>query len=617
MSDPASTRRVNSLRVVVFAIVSVAAIFATFLIFRTSATSNIACTTRVPLNVNASTEKAALLRELAKDYNQMGRVFGGGKCATVDVSKTTSGDATQALTRGWDPAVDGAPVPQVWLPTSSLWRGLLEERGKSGLIQSGSPSITTSVLVVAMPKPMADVLSGNGARALGWSDILKLATDSRGWASIPGAKPEWGAFKLARDNPHRSTSGLAATVATYYAATKTVTGKDPTEADLSDPKVTSFVHGVESSVFRYGDDATEFMGALHDEGQQDPQAPPIFSAIVVQEQLAFLYNKGAPRGDPAKIGAGETPKVPLTFIHPQDGTLKLDHPFLVLANATHEQQAAAADFRSFLLEPGQQQRFTSSGFRDLNGEASAELADTGQFDRGERLAAINPPSPRLLEQMVKGWDGARRKARMLLVLDVSGSMNELADREAVGGPLAGKTRLEVMKQAAAEGITLLSDEDEVGLWTFSTGEPLPYNELVPIGRVADVRQRIIDVINGIPKGRGDTALYRTTRAAQLKMLDTFDPKRINAVVLLSDGANQDPGYPGPDGQDLNLLLSRLDADRVENSVRVFTIPYGNADGGKHAVTLAEIARASQAQTYDDARNPANIGKVFVEVFRNL
>jgi Ca-activated chloride channel homolog len=615
VSDPASAKRTVSLRLVIFAIGSVVAIGATFLIFQPSGTSNAVCTTRVPLNVNASTEKADLLRVIANEYNQIGRVF-DGKCATVEVSKTTSGDAMEAIARGWDPKVDGVPVPQAWAPTTSLWRRLLEQRGKGDLVQGEEQSITRSVLVVAMPKPMADVLRANNGATLGWSDLLKLSTAPHGWASIPGAKPEWGAFKLARDNPHRSTSGLVATAATYYAATKTVTGKDPTPADLENPDVTSFVHGVESSVFRYGDDSTEFMGVLYDEDQRNAQAPPHFSAIVVQEQLAYLYNKGTPRGDPTQIGKGNKPNTPLVAIHPQDGTMKLDHPFLVLANASGDQRAAAADFRRFLREPEQQDRFTNFGFRNLNGAANDDLARTVQVDRNAPSTAIDPPSADLLVQMVKGWDGARRKARVLLVLDVSGSMNDPADRSAVGSALAEKSRLDLVKPAAVEGIKLLAADDEIGLWTFSTGEPLPYKEQVPIGRVADVRQRIIDVINGIVRGDGNTALFRTTHAAQKKMLATFDHKRINAVVLLSDGANLEPGHPSAESQSLDLLLSRLDAEQVENSVRVFTIPYGNADEGSHVETLAKIARASKAATYD-ASNPKDIGKVFVEVFRNL
>ena len=84
--------------------------------------------------------------------------------------------------------------------------------------------------------------------------------------------------------------------------------------------------------------------------------------------------------------------------------------------------------------------------------------------------------------------------------------------------------------------------------------------------------------------------------------------RINAVVVLTDGQNE---YP----QDNNLdsLLSALDANKLENSVRVFTIAYGDeAD----LDTLKKISSASRAAAYD-ARNPATINKVLTNVISNF
>src|SRR5205085_2595347 len=148
------------------------------------------------------------------------------------------------LARGWNEQRDKAPAPQVWLPTSTLWLELLEQQHKADVISNPHPSsIATSVLSIAMPQEMAHLLQTNHPDGLGWSDILELAT--KGWKAEKAAPPEWGQFKLARDNPHTSTSGLAATIASFHAfISKYKNRQDITDADLNDPQILQGVHGV-------------------------------------------------------------------------------------------------------------------------------------------------------------------------------------------------------------------------------------------------------------------------------------------------------------------------------------------------------------------------------------
>lgn len=84
--------------------------------------------------------------------------------------------------------------------------------------------------------------------------------------------------------------------------------------------------------------------------------------------------------------------------------------FLVEENrryrATPDQRAAAADFRTFLLEPDQQREFAAFGFRALDGRPDQALADTLGFSPDERLAPVALPAPDLLDSMVKAWDGS-------------------------------------------------------------------------------------------------------------------------------------------------------------------------------------------------------------------
>ncbi|WP_433219792.1 extracellular solute-binding protein [Dactylosporangium sp. CS-047395] len=558
----------------------------------------------VQIELSASTEKGDLLAELAKRYNTAGRVF-DGRCAGVSVHKRTSGAAMESLVDGWNPDADGAPAPQVWAPSSSLWLGLARERATAqdraapldDTPDADVPSIAQSPLTIGMPRPMAEALGWPG-KPLGWSDVLALANDPRGWGAY--GHPEWGRFTLGKDNPHLSTSGLAATAAAFYAAS----GKssDLTPADLARPQVRDFVRGVEASVVHYADDAVKFLGNMAEADAQG-RATSYVSAIAMQEQLLYLYNSGAPDGDPGQIGKGRRPSVPLVAVHPKDGTLMMDHPYVVLAAASAEQRAAAADFLDFLRRPEQQQRFADLGFRDYQGRAGSALATAiGLSADQPALSLIDPPAPNVLSRMLAGWDDLRKKARVLLVMDVSGSM-----RESAGG---GRSRLDAAKDAAIAGLRRLHPDDEVSLWQFSTedaGGPQPYVELVPFGPMRDVQGRLTTAIQGLHP-EGGTALYTTVRAAQRGMVERYDPGRINAIVVLTDGKNE---YPRDN--DLTALLSDVNADTLERSVRVFAIAFGDKSDLK---TLSAIARSSRAAAYD-ARNPAAIEDVFISVLSNF
>jgi Ca-activated chloride channel homolog len=553
-----------------------------------------------PIEISSSTEKADLLAELARQYNSSDDTYGGGRCASVTVHKLTSGAAMESLASGWNEQRDGAPAPQVWTPTASLWLQLARQREAAGgkpvapAIGTDVPSIAQSPLVISMPKPMAEAF-GWPNREVGWSDVLALASDPQGWGRY--GHPEWGRFYLGKDNPHRSTSGLAATVAAYYAATGL--SRDLTVGDLTQPKVTEFVRGVEAGVLHYTDDAVKFLANMA-EADAEGAAMSYVSAVVHQEQLTFLYDKGNTTGDP-KV-RGKAPTVPLVPLYPKDGTLMLDHPFVVLPSASDAQREAAGDFLAFLQRPKQQAAFAAMGFRDHQGKAGSELAQTLQIPSGQKLSLIQAPSGDVLEQILAGWDDLRKKARVLLVLDVSGSMRERATKEL--------SKLEAAKAAAISSLDLLHPDDEVALWTFSGDRPgtnQPHTEVLPMSRIRDSKDRLTSLIRGL-NAEGGTALYHTTRSADQYMRERLDANRINAVVLLTDGRNE---YPRDN--DKEKLLRDLDGSRLEQSVRIFGIAFGDeAD----LETLEQIAKVSRGVAYD-ARDPSSVDKVFSSVLSNF
>lgn len=547
----------------------------------------------VPLEVSVSTEKDELLAELAREYNDRAH---DGPCAQVHTSGLTSGRAMRALGSDWPADVVGQlPRPQVWLPSSSMWTDLLREDGHGGLVAEELPSVTTSVLAVAMPKRMADAARAEYGE-VDWAEFRELAGPDGGWASI--GRPDLGPFVLGRDNPNYSTSGLAASVATYFAAADKRSGIN--EDDLLNGDVTRFVRDIETSVHRYGDEATTFMQTLYDEDRARPTDTPAFSAVLVQEQLVHLYNRGSPTGAVDKLEQGEEPNEPLVAVQPAEGTVQFDHPFVVLS-ASEEQRAAAADFRDFLVEDAQQRRFVELGFRELDrpNQPTELLSDSTGVPAGSTQTLFELPEPSLIKAMRDAWSGIRRNARVLLVLDVSKSMGDPADPNAADTD----TKLDLLRPAATRGLELLGPNDEVGIWTFA-GTVTRQLEMSP---VSTVRDRVTSIIDSIELAN-NTALHKAILDSHRAMLDSFDHEKINAIVVLTDGRQipTDSAGEAP-------LLREIDARNLETSVRVFTVRYG-ADADNDF--LKQIADVSKAVSYD-ATNPRNIDEVMVSVFSNF
>lgn len=555
----------------------------------------------VALNVTASSEKAALLSLIADQYNIANRQV-GGRCVDVRVASLASGAAAEALTQDWDEAANGLR-PDVWSPAARSWAVILRQRlaaaDRPDLVPDELPSIAQTPLVIAMPKPMAEAL-GWPNTPIGWSDLVRLARDPAGWGGR--GHPEWGAFKLGKTNPNLSTSGLHATIAAYFAATGR--SSDLTSADITSPKVVDFVRGVESGIVHYGDTTLTFLSNLA-EAERRGRGLTYISAVTVEEKSVWDYNQGNPSGNPKTLGQQPAPKVPLVAVYPKDGTLLSDNPYIVLRApwVDDAKRAAAADFLAYVRTPEQQERFAQAAFRSFEGKPGKLITPENGMLPDVKLAVLDPPGPLVLDQVAKSWTELRKRANLVFVIDVSGSMGEPV-------PSAGRSRLDLAKEAADAALPLLAPDDTLSLWTFSTplqGQTVPYRVVVPAGRVSTIGEQYRRAVSGLV-AEGGTALYATTRAAVAQVRAGFDPARINAVVLLTDGKNE---YP----QDNNLdaLVTDLQTEDTTSVVRVFPIAYGeNAD----RAVLTGIARATTAASYD-ASKEASIKKVLINVISNF
>ena len=94
---------------------------------------------------------------------------------------------------------------------------------------------------------MAEAL-GWPAKALGWSTLLKVNADPKGWGAF--GHPEWGRFKLGHTHPEYSNSGLQAVLAEAYAGAKKTRGL--TAADLDVKATREYLRSIEQTIVHYG-----------------------------------------------------------------------------------------------------------------------------------------------------------------------------------------------------------------------------------------------------------------------------------------------------------------------------------------------------------------------------
>ena len=161
----------------------------------------------------------------------------------------------------------------------------------------------------------------------------------------------------------------------------------------------------------------------------------------------------------------------------------------------------------------------------------------------------------------------RTPLNLAVVLDKSGSMTG--------------AKLEKAKQAALQLVDRLTSKDVFSLVIYSDDARV----LVPAQYVED-KEALKDKIEGIEAG-GSTALYAGVKTGARQIQEYFSNKRINRVILLSDGlANVGPSSTRD--------LRRLGSDLAEKGISVTTIGVGD---DYNEDLMAGLAEASDANYY--------------------
>lgn len=502
--------------------------------------------TPVELSILYGSEKKTWLEQQITTFNASGATTKDGRPIKVVGKATGSGEAMTGI-------LDGTEKPIVFSPASSAYITLLNQKWQTrdnhtkALAPTGEP-IVLSPIVIAMWKPMAEALGWPG-KQLGWSDILKVSRDPKGWGAL--GRAEWGAMKLGHTNPEYSNSGLLSVLAIAYAGAGSTRGL--TVADI--PKIEPFMASVEDAIVHYGKSTGFFADKMIARG------PGYLSAAVLYENLVIeSYAK--------------SPPLPMVAIYPVEGTFWSDHPYSVLdaewIDAT--ERDAASTFLAFLKAKPQQESALALGFRpvDASIKIGAPIDAAHGVDPLQPETLLEVPDGPTLDGLIAAWRKTKKSADVVFVFDKSGSME--------GQPL------EEAKRGAKAFLSTLDARDEVTLMFFDTKVHPPHGP-VEVGKaLVDLQSRI----DGVPAS-GNTAVYDATLDAYalLAKRRKASADRIRAVVVMTDGG---------DTSSTRTFEAVKKAISVEDrAATIFTVAYGSNARRDELQSLAELGGGSFAE----------------------
>ncbi|MDI3407501.1 substrate-binding and VWA domain-containing protein [Streptomyces cavernicola] len=523
----------------------------------------------VRVDVLAAPDIAPALDEAA-DRAREQDVKSDGRCLDVRVEAKEPHQVAGALQKSDEARFD------VWVPDSELW----VDRASLG----DSTALTPAGNVAASPVTMGMVPSA--AKAVGWPK--KRYT----WAELTELATEGDKLRLGAADPARSAGGLLALTKIGASAAKT----DGPESD------TQVAATAKLLAQRTSDSESRALATVaRDDSGTEQGDPRRNQALIVSEQAAFRHNQEA--------GADGQ----LELFYPKDGAPQLDYPYTLVdeSHMSTDESRAALRFMTLLGEEDSRSLLEKHGFRSGSEEPSEELvtAAGGSEPQPYATASAEPPTPKELQATLGMWTITVQSARLTTVVDVSTSMGRIV-------PNRGESRLEVTKSSLVQALSQFTPEDEIGVWEFATylDGTRDYRKLVETRRLgastgngATQRERLVAAYDALHTKPGYTGLYDTSLAAYKDAQKSYVKGKFNALVILTDGANQDPG-----SLSRRALIDELErlAD-PKRPVRLIAIAVGPDADRKEVKQIAAATGGSGYQIDDPAQMQEVILKAII------
>jgi hypothetical protein len=188
---------------------------------------------------------------------------------------------------------------------------------------------------------------------------------------------------------------------------------------------------------------------------------------------------------------------------------------------------------------------------------------------------------------------------------------DVSEQMATPVPTTGLTLEQVLIQAASLGLTHFPDSTQMGIWAFAShlDGNLPYKQLVPVGPLPAPlglitrRQQIVQATQqGKPVAGAPSALYSSILAAFKAESASYQPRYVNAVLVLTAGIDNAKGDMSP-----TALIRQLRTLYNPNK-RVEIVPLMFGTAGNFAA-LQQVARATGGVAFD-ITNPKQINSAF-------
>lgn len=487
--------------------------------------------------------------------------------------------------------------PTIFQPSVSHWLALVNQQsGRDVFNLADARATALSPVVIAMWESRVRAIQQQiGSEDIGWEDLLAVLNSPNGWEDY-GVLAGRRAIYYGHTDPNVSSTGLSTTIAEYYTCAQQNGFDEPrlSLAAVNDAAVQSCVQGIEQLVRHYSSRTEDFL-------QYIAQGPDYLDMLALEETDLICLNTGGQQGDQTC----NKPQERLIAIYPEEGTFVHEHPFGIVAAdwVTAEQQQAARVFTDFVLTPDMQRLIMAEGFRPANPSVNLEYPFTEEngVDVNRPSALLNVPSAETIIAIQQSWNVVKKQADILLVVDVSGSM------ETEGRLNQARESISVFlnELESTTRIGLISFSDTVTIW--DPIDLLERNRSSILLHVTCTSQQGFQPPNNALSGKclqpnGSTSLFTAIRTG-IDILDANStPDRIRAVIVLSDGQDTCEGDGCSSVQD---VINKIERTRSTlNPVIVIPIAYGSdAD----VSVLQPIARSSATQV--QSSDPNNIARL--------
>ena len=297
---------------------------------------------------------------------------------------------------------------------------------------------------------------------------------------------------------------------------------------------------------------------------------------------------------PARVTNGDIrPLVPRT------GSPLMRFPLITSGSASPQVLSVASALVSWFRTPDGRAALTKIGLRGEDGTPYGAMPGIGS------VPILSEPDADIVAAQLNQWRVTSVPSSLLAVFDASGSMDFAS---------GSSTRMELSAQVAKLALGQFPDHARIGLWVFSIKQGGPRQDwrvLEPTrrldARVGGTTQRaeLTQWADRLPTlTQGGTGLYDTALAAYRQGLRDYSPRYYNTVILLTDGANDDPGSIGE-----NALLAKL--KKLQDPHRPVRILGIGISQDADMAALQKIAAATGGKAYQ-AQQPTDILKVFAQ-----